>query len=106
DTPKLKLRSLALTEDQIGVLMAEKKITDRVTLYSPIGGTGLSKSILQNTAFEAGDALYSVATLDAVWVYLDIYEYGLAWVRYGQRVDLVAEALPGRAFEGLVTFVQ
>ena len=41
-----------------------------------------------------------------MWVYLDIYEYDLAWVRYGQRVEVTAEALPGRAFRGMVTFVQ
>jgi Cu(I)/Ag(I) efflux system membrane fusion protein len=41
-----------------------------------------------------------------VWVYLEVYEVDLAWVRYGQRVRVTAQALPGRAFEGLVTFVQ
>src|SRR5688572_10143743 len=106
ETAKLKLQRWGLTEDQITALVANKRITDRVTLYSPIGGTVIEKSILQNSAFMAGDALYRVANLDSVWVYLDIYEYDLAWVRYGQRVEVVAEALPGRAFEGRVTFVQ
>jgi len=106
ETARLKLQRWGLTEEQIAELVTNKKITDRVTLYSPIQGTVIEKSILQNSAFKAGDALYRVANLDTVWVYLDIYEYDLAWVRYGQRVDLVAEALPGRVFGGLVTFVQ
>ncbi len=106
ETARLKLQRWGLTEDQIAALVASKEITDRVTLHSPIGGTVIEKSILQNSAFTAGDVLYRVANLDTVWVYLDIYEYDLAWVRYGQRVDLVAEALPGRTFEGRVTFVQ
>jgi Cu(I)/Ag(I) efflux system membrane fusion protein len=106
ETAKLKLRRWGLTEEQIAALVEQKQIADRVTLYSPIQGTVTEKSIFENSAFKAGDALYRVANLDTVWVYLDIYEYDLAWVRYGQRVDLVAEALPGRSFEGLVTFVQ
>lgn len=106
ETAKLKLRRWGLTEEQIAALVEEKQIADRVTLYSPIHGTVTEKSIFENSAFKAGDALYRVANLDTVWVYLDIYEYDLAWVRYGQRVDMVAEALPGRVFEGLVTFVQ
>ena len=106
ETAKLKLRRWGLTEEQIAALVEKKQIADRVTLYSPIQGTVTEKSIFENSAFKAGDALYRVANLDTVWVYLDIYEYDLAWVRYGQRVDLVAEALPGRSFEGLVTFVQ
>jgi len=106
DTAKLKLRRWGLTDAQVAALVENKQVADRVTLYSPIQGTVIEKSIFENSAFKAGDALYRVANLDTVWVYLDIYEYDLAWVRYGQRVQLVAEALPGRAFEGLVTFVQ
>ncbi|HRR32635.1 MAG TPA: efflux RND transporter periplasmic adaptor subunit [Kiritimatiellia bacterium] len=103
---KLKLRRWGLTDAQITELAEHKKIAERVTLYSPIQGTVIEKNIVQNSAFKAGDALYRVANLDTVWVYLDIYEVDLAWVRYGQRVDLTAEALPGRTFEGRVTFVQ
>jgi Cu(I)/Ag(I) efflux system membrane fusion protein len=106
DTAKLKLQRWGLTEEQIQALVENKKIADRVTLYSPIQGTVIEKSIVQNSAFKAGDALYRVANLDTVWVYLDIYEYDLAWVRYGQRVDVIAEALPGKSFEGRVTFVE
>ncbi len=106
ETAKLKLKRWGLTDEQILALVEDNKISDRVTLYSPIQGTVIEKAIVQNSAFKAGDALYRVANLDTVWVYLDIYEYDLVWVRYGQRVELAAEALPGRAFDGMVTFVQ
>ena len=103
---KLKLRRWGLTDAQITALVENKKIADRITLYSPIQGTVIEKSIVQNSAFKAGDVLYRVANLDTVWVYLDIYEYDLAWISYGQRVELTAEALPGKTFDGRVTFVQ
>lgn len=103
---KVKLRRWGLTEQQIEELVQSQKITERITLYSPINGTVIEKSIVENSAFEAGDALYRVANLDTVWVYLDIYEFDLAWVRYGQSVELTAEAYPGRIFSGMVTFVQ
>jgi len=101
-----KLRLLGLTEEQIAALIEERKTTDRITLFSPISGTVIEKSIVQNQAFAAGDALYRIANLDSVWVYLEIYEYDLAWVRYGQRVRVSAQALPGRTFDGRVTFVE
>jgi Cu(I)/Ag(I) efflux system membrane fusion protein len=105
-TARLKLLRLGLTADQLDEVLETRTIADRVTLYSPIAGTVIEKSIVENSAFRAGDALYRVANLDSVWVYLEIYEYDLAWVRYGQRVAIVAEALPGRTFDGIVTFVQ
>jgi Cu(I)/Ag(I) efflux system membrane fusion protein len=106
ETSKLKLLRWGLTEAQIQALIDDGQLADRITLYSQITGTVIEKSIVQNSAFEAGDALYRVANLDTVWVYLDIYEYDLAWLRYGQSVELRAEALPADTFSGMVTFVQ
>jgi len=103
---KLKLHRWGLTEAQTEELIKQRKIAERITLYSPIQGTVIEKSIVKNSAFKAGDALYRIANLDTVWVYLDIYEYDFPWLRYGQQVDLVAEALPGHTFTGRVTFVQ
>jgi Cu(I)/Ag(I) efflux system membrane fusion protein len=106
ETAKLKLRRWGLTEKQVDDLVDSRKATDRVTLYSPTSGTVIEKMIVENSVFKAGDVLYRIADLDTVWVYLDIYEADLAWVRFGQAVELVAEAYPGQTFTGKVTFVE
>jgi membrane fusion protein, copper/silver efflux system len=106
EVAKTKLRLLGLTERQVADLVENKQTTDRVTLYSPISGTVIEKSIVERASFKAGDALYRIANLDSVWVYLEIYEYDLPWVRYGQQVRITAQAIPGRTFDGVVTFVQ
>lgn len=103
---KTRLRLLGLTDEQIARLVDQKETTDRVTLYSPISGTVIAKAIVEKASFKAGDILYQIANLDSVWVYLEVYEFDLPWIRYGQKVRLSAEAIPGRTFEGLVTFVQ
>ncbi len=106
EVAKTKLRLLGLTDQQVTDLIEKKQTTDRVTLYSPISGTVIEKSIVEKASFKAGDALYRIANLDSVWVYLEIYEYDLPWVRYGQQVRITAQAIPGRTFDGVVTFVQ
>ncbi len=102
----LKLRRWGMTEKQVDELVASRKMAERATLYSPISGTVIEKSIVENSSFRAGDALFRIAGLDTVWAYLDIYESDLAWIRYGQKVDLSAEACPGRIFAGTVTFIE
>jgi Cu(I)/Ag(I) efflux system membrane fusion protein len=52
-----------------------------------------------------GDVLYRLANLESVWVYLDVYEYELPWVNYGQEVEVTTEALPGQKFTGRVWFI-
>ena len=49
--------------------------------------------------------LYRLANLESVWVYLDIYEYELPWVQYGQMAEIKSEAYPGESFTGRVWFI-
>lgn len=105
-TAKTKLQLLGLTESQVAILVDKREITERLTLYSPISGTVIEKLIVDKAAFKAGEPLYRIANLETVWVYVDVYEYDLPWIRYGQKVSITAEALPGVMFSGMVTFVQ
>jgi Cu(I)/Ag(I) efflux system membrane fusion protein len=106
DTAKAKLELLGLTREQVAALVAERRITTLVTLYSPIAGTVIDKLVVEKAAFRAGEPLFRIASLDTVWIYVDVYEIDLPWVRYGQRVAITVEAVPGVTFEGTVTFVR
>jgi membrane fusion protein, copper/silver efflux system len=105
DTAKSKLLRWGLTVAQVQELIANRKVTERVTLFSPIAGTVLEKMVVEKNAVKAGDVLYRVANLESVWVYLDIYEYELPWVQYGQEVELKSEAYPAETFIGRVWFI-
>jgi len=106
ESSKNRLRNKGLTDKQINDLILAKKVTDRITLYSPITGTVIEKMIVQNSSFKEGDVLYRIANLDTVWVNLEIYEYDFAWIKYGQKVELTTESYPGKIFTGTVTFIQ
>lgn len=106
ESSKKRLRNKGLTDKQINELISAKKVTDRITLYSPITGTVTEKMIVENSSFKAGEVLYRIANLDIVWVNLEIYEYDLAWVKHGQKVELTTESYPGKVFTGTVTFIQ
>lgn len=100
-----KLLRWGLTQEQVDDLVRHKKIHERLTLFSPIKGTVTEKMVVQKAMVKPGETLYRLANLESVWVYLDIYEYELSWVQYGQMVEINAEALPGRSFTGRVWFI-
>lgn len=102
---KLKLRRWELTDAQIDEIVRTRRPQERITLSSPINGTVTEKMVVHKSAVKAGDVLYKLANLDSVWVYLDIYEYELSWVRYGQTAEIATEAYPGETFTGRVWFV-
>lgn len=102
---KHKMRRLGLMPNQIEEIVRSRKVPDLITLISPISGTVTEKLVVQKSAVKPGDVLYRLANLESVWVYLDIYEYELPWVHYGQEVEVTTEAMPGRKFSGRVWFI-
>lgn len=105
ESAKRKLLLWGLTPNQVDDLVREKKISDRITLYSPIQGTVTERGVVEQAMVKPGDMLYRLANLESVWVYLDVYEYELPWVQYGQMVEIQSEALPGESFSGRVWFI-
>jgi len=105
ESAKRKLQLWGLTQEQVDALVRDKKISDRITLFSPIQGTVTEKLVVQQAMVKPGEVLYRLANLESVWVYLDIYEYELPWVQYGQMVEIKSEAIPGEKFSGRVWFI-
>ena len=69
-------------------------------VYDSLWFTGLSELVLLAISFAAGLSLYRVFPFD-----LSAYERDLAWIRYGQEVELVTDAYPGERFTGRIHFI-
>jgi Cu(I)/Ag(I) efflux system membrane fusion protein len=76
-----------------------------LTLRAPAGGYVLEKNVLAGQKITAGDALYRVADLSAVWVEGEVFEQHLANVREGQAVRAELQALPGETRTGRIAYV-
>lgn len=94
-----------MTREQVDEVIRTRKAEPRMTLVSPITGTVTEKMVVQQSAVKPGDVLYKLANLASVWVYLDIYEYELPWIKYGQSVEVTTEAFPNEVFSGRVWFI-
>ena len=105
EAAKLKLLRWEVSEAQIAEIIATRKVQDRVTIHSTVRGRIVEKSVVEKSPVKAGDVLYRVADLSSVWVHLNLYEFEIGWVQYGQVVALTAEAYPGEIFRGTVIFV-
>ena len=54
---------------------------------------------------DAGMKLYQLADLGIVWVYAEVYEQDLPYIRLGQEAVVKLSSLPDREFRGRVTYV-
>jgi Cu(I)/Ag(I) efflux system membrane fusion protein len=53
-----------------------------------------------------GQMLFTIADLSVVWIELSVYESDLALLAAGQPVQFTVEAVPGRTFSGVLSFVE
>lgn len=100
-----KLRLWGLLPEQITEIETSRNVQTHVTIYAPLAGTVIEKNVRLGQYVKEGDQLYRIAELDPIWLYLELYEYDIAAVRYGQPVDVALEAFPGEIFRGIVTFI-
>ncbi|MFO0842300.1 MAG: efflux RND transporter periplasmic adaptor subunit [Gemmataceae bacterium] len=105
EAARTKLRLLNLLPEQIAAIEKSRKRSTHLTIYAPIGGTVVEKAVREGQYVKEGDLLYRVADLDPLWLYLDVYEYDLGWVRFGQEVAVTVEAFPTETFRGRVVFI-
>ncbi len=105
ENTKQRLLLWGITEEQIDNLERTQKPQNNLTIFAPIGGTIIQKNAIEGMYFKTGDKLFTIVDLSRVWLYLDIYEYDLPWIRYGQEIEVLAESYPGEVFHGKVVFI-
>jgi RND family efflux transporter MFP subunit len=105
ESTRTKLRLLGILDEQIAEIEETRKPTTHLTIFAPIGGTVIEKNVRLGQYLNTGDQVYRIADLDPIWLYLNIYEFDVAWVRFGQTVDVQLEAFPGEKFNGSIMFI-
>ncbi len=94
-----KLELLGIEPEQIASI---KTAAPNFTMSAPISGVVVQNQALRGSAVNPGDVLYSVGTLDEVWITGDIYEDDLSRVQVGQQLDAITTAYPDDIFHGTI----
>ncbi len=100
-----RLKYFDVPEDQIRAIEKSGQVRKTLTLRSPSSGVVTHKNAVEGVSVKAGTTVYQLADLSRVWVEAHIYEYELPWVELGQDARMTLPYLPGRVFQGVVTYV-
>jgi RND family efflux transporter MFP subunit len=92
--------------DQLAALERAGAAQRRVVLRAPRSGEVAEKMVTQGQAVQAGDNLFLIADRDILWVDLAVFEADARMLGVGLPVRVVVDALPGRTYEGRVTFIR
>jgi len=100
-----RLQLLDVAEHQIRELEKTRKIKKSLHIHSPVAGTVIRIGSRQGQYVTPKTELYMVVDLSQVWVYADVYEYELPWVKVGDGVEMTLASVPGQTFKGSLSYI-
>ncbi|MBM4166018.1 MAG: efflux RND transporter periplasmic adaptor subunit [Ignavibacteria bacterium] len=102
---KQKLFRYGLTEEQISELEKTKEVQEIFTMYSPVEGTVTKSEFRQQHYASIGEPIFDVVDLSSVWLYINVFENELHFVKTGQGVEATTEVYPNEKFIGKIIFI-
>jgi multidrug efflux pump subunit AcrA (membrane-fusion protein)/ribosomal protein S27E len=105
ETAREKLKFFDVSDAQIAALEKARAPRKTLEILAPADGFVIEKNIVQGRMVDAGTTLYRLADLGMVWVYAQVYEQDLPYVRLGQEATVKLSALPDREFRGRVAYI-
>ncbi len=105
ESSRERLEMFDVPEHQIRDLERTRKIQKNLHIHTPVPGTVIRIGAREGQYVTPKTELYMVVDLSTVWVYADIYEYELPWVRVGDEVEMSLAGIPGRTFTGELDYI-
>lgn len=102
---KRRLQYWDVPASEITRLEKTGKVLKSVTMRSPANGIVLHKNIVEGMHLNKGMNALQIADLSTVWVIASVYDYELPWIRIGQQASISLSYLPGRTFEGKISYI-
>ena len=93
-----------LQQAEAALAAALDRLKDTV-IYAPVSGVVLSKNVERGETVSAGTPLYTIGDLENPWVKVYVKEDKLGLVKLGQKAEATTDSYPGKAYEGIVTYI-
>jgi len=106
NTAEQKLHILGLSQADFDSLMNDRvEAGHEYPVRAPIHGRVTERTAVQGRVVSANDELFTVARLDSLWLFLQVFEKDLPAVKEGVVVTLTCESHPDHRFSGTIDFV-
>ncbi len=105
ESARIRLQRLGLTDKQIAELPKKPFSAGSSEILSPVTGTVVSKFVFAGQYVKEGDKIFELADLSTLWFNAVFYERDLPWLHTNALVSVTTPSVPGRTFQGQLTFI-
>ena len=100
-----KLVALDVSADQIESLAERGEALQYLPFHADRSGYVSELNVRHGMFVKPENKILSVGSLDAIWVIAEVFERQAYWIKEGQRVEMYADAYPGRSWTGSVDYI-
>ena len=100
-----KLKLWKLSDSQIDAIEKSGKVQEQIDILSDYSGYVMKRNVELGDHIMEGSNLFDIADLNSVWIMFEAYEADIPWIQVGNTVDFTINAIPGKNFNGKVTYI-
>ncbi len=105
ESSRVRLEFFDVSDHQIHELEASKKVKKSLHIHSPATGTVINVGVRRGQYVTPKTELYQITDLSDVWLYAEVYDYELPWIKEGDEVEMFLASLPGEVFSGVLSYI-
>ena len=99
------LRLVGLGQEEVEALHYDDPQASLYTVRAPFDGQVVEKHVTIGELVTPDRNIFTVADLDRVWIWIDVYERDLRGVHLEDQAEVEVDAYPGALFRGLVSYL-
>ena len=105
ESSRIRLEFFDVPDHQVHELQETRKVKKSLHIHSPAAGTVINVGVRRGQYVTPKTELYQITDLSDVWVYAQVYDYELPWIKVGDEVEMALASLPGEAFAGVLSYI-
>ncbi len=105
ESSRRRLKLWDISDRQIARLEKSGEVAKTLTLYAPYDGIVTAKMVKEGQFIKSGMELLAISDISKVWVYADIYEYEMPWVKVGQKARIVLPYVGSEPILSTVSYI-
>ncbi|MBI5328036.1 MAG: efflux RND transporter periplasmic adaptor subunit [Deltaproteobacteria bacterium] len=100
-----RLKYWDITEEQVKRLEEKGEITRTMAIYADVHGIVTEKMVNQGMKIEGGEMLFKIIDHSDVWVYGEVYEYELPFIKLGQKARIIPSYTPAEVYTAAISHI-
>jgi Cu(I)/Ag(I) efflux system membrane fusion protein len=102
---KERLSALGVSDMQINQLQKDKKVKQRIAIYSPQDGVVSDLPVREGMFVSPSMKVMTLGDISSIWILAEVFERQAAWVELGQSAEVKLTYLPGKTWQGKVEYI-